>query len=337
MRAQQGGASRPAARSVAAGPAVARRIDYLRISITDRCNLRCVYCMPPRGVAWRPHTEILTYEEILEVARAASSAGLTRMRLTGGEPLVRAGAVDLVAALAELDGVQVALTTNGTLLARFAAELKAAGLARVNVSLDSLDPATYRRLTRVGGLSDALSGIEAAVDARLDPVKINVVVIKSLKQDLEAFAELTLHLPVHVRFIEYMPIGREPVYSEDDFVSGDEVRSRIERLGKLHPAHSPQGWGPARYSRLPGALGTIGFITPLSNHFCATCNRLRITADGQLRSCLFSEDMIDVRSVLRAGGGQPALAGVIASALASKPARRPERPATVRPMSQIGG
>jgi GTP 3',8-cyclase len=314
-----------------------RVIDYLRISVTDRCNLRCVYCMPEEGIAGQPHSEILTYEEIFRVAKAAANAGLTRIRLTGGEPLVRKGLIGFVGRLMTLDGVEVALTTNGTLLSRYAERLRAAGLSRVNVSLDSLDPETYRRLTRWGDLSEVLEGIEAAVSAGLDPVKINVVVVRSLRQDLIEFARLTQRLPVHVRFIEYMPVGTHPLWGQEDFVSADEVRAEIEREFPLAWADKPTGWGPARYCRIEGAPGSIGFITPRSSHFCAECNRLRLTADGKIRTCLFSDDMIDVRSVLRADRGNEALTQVIAGALANKPKERPEVLATVRSMSQIGG
>lgn len=315
-----------------------RLIDYLRISVTDRCNLRCIYCMPEEGIEEQPHEDMLTYEEIMRVARVAVAHGITRIRLTGGEPLVRKGLVQLVSNLVELPGVQVALTTNGVLLARFAEALKAAGLARVNVSLDSLDAEEFRRLTRWGELADVLRGIEAAVAAGLAPVKINVVVVRSLDQDIKAFADLTRRLPVHVRFIEYMPVGGKPMWGDEAFVSADEVRSRLEKVaGPLSPAGKPAGWGPARYFTLEGAKGTIGFITPRSSHFCAQCNRLRLTADGKLRACLFSDDMIDIRSVLRSGGNDEELARVIAQALQSKPRERPERLATVRPMSQIGG
>jgi GTP 3',8-cyclase len=314
-----------------------RTIDYLRISVTDRCNLRCVYCMPEEGITPQPHSEILTYEEIFKVAKAAVNAGLTRIRLTGGEPLVRKGLVGFVGRLMTLDGVEVALTTNGTLLARYADRLRAAGLSRVNVSLDSLDPETFRRLTRWGELSDVLEGIEAAVEAGLEPVKINVVVVRSLDQDLAEFASLTTRLPVHVRFIEYMPIGSRPPWPIEDFVSAAEVRAELEKRFHLVWADKPDGWGPARYCRIEGAPGTIGFITPRSSHFCAECNRLRLTADGQIRTCLFEDDMIDIRAVLRSGQGSDALREVIERALANKPKEHPETLATLRSMSQIGG
>jgi cyclic pyranopterin phosphate synthase len=315
-----------------------RVIDYLRISVTDRCNLRCVYCMPAEGIPERPHDEILSYEEIHRFARVAVAQGITRIRLTGGEPLVRKGLPAFVERLVALPGVQVALTTNGVLLARFARELREAGLSRVNVSLDSLDPEMFARLTRLGTLSDVLTGIEAAVDAGLGPVKVNVVVVRSLGQDLEAFAEMTRRLPIHVRFIEYMPVGGKPLWGDEDFVPAEEIQARLARSFELEPASKrPEGWGPAHYFRLPDAPGTVGFITPRSSHFCAECNRLRLTADGKLRTCLFSEEMIDVRAVLRSTGDDDALAAVIRDALDKKPEKRPDVLATVRPMSQIGG
>jgi len=334
-----------------------RRIDYLRISITDRCNLRCRYCMPADGVAWKPQDEILSYEEIERFTRIAVEAGIGKIRLTGGEPLVRGGVVDFVRDLAAIPGIQsLALTTNGTLLPRFAADLRAAGLERVNISLDSLDPAVFSAITRGGKLEDALAGIEAAFEAGFDPVKLNVVVVRSLEQDLLGFAKLTLDRPLHVRFIEYMPVGEaeegsgchaEGVegWTRDDSVPSDEVLERIsaeavsEGLGELiavERENAPGGWGPARYYRLEGAQGTVGVISPLSHHFCAECNRLRLTADGRLRPCLFDDHELDVRTVLREGTDDDVRA-IVAAALHDKPESHNMRVGTERGMSQIGG
>ncbi len=315
-----------------------RKIDYLRLSITDRCNLRCIYCMPAEGVDWRPHDEILTLEEIELVARAAIGAGLSKIRLTGGEPLVRKGIVGLVRSLVAIEGLKgMALTTNGILLPRYAEDLAEAGLKRVNISLDSLDETAYAELTRGGKLSEALDGIRAALEAGLTPVKINCVVARSLNQDLEAFARLTVDMPVDVRFIEYMPVGTCNQWSGDDYVACEEIKSRLEELGPLEPVESARGWGPARYFRLEGARGNIGFITPQSSHFCATCNRLRLTADGRLKTCLFSDDEVDIRSVIRAGAGEEELKALIVKTLATKPQERPQEAAKSRSMSQIGG
>ena len=332
-----------------------RRIDYLRISLTDRCNLRCVYCMPPEGVPWKPHEEILTLEEIERFAAAAVGEGISKIRLTGGEPLVRKGVVGHVRRLKQLTGLEaIALTTNGTLLARYARPLAEAGLTRVNVSIDSLDPAVFERVTRGGRLADALAGVDAAFEAGMGPVKLNVVVVRSLEQDLLGFARMTLDRPVHVRFIEYMPVGGagggecEPAgegWTRADHVPADEILERLTAegiaagIGAPEPVErsaAPGGWGPARYYRYPAAAGTVGVITPLSHHFCGECNRLRLTADGRLRTCLFSDEEIDVRTVLRTGTDED-VRETIRSALASKPESHSMRVGTTRGMSQIGG
>ncbi len=336
--------------------AFGRRIDYLRISVTDRCNLRCVYCMPPEGVDWKPQADILSFEEIERFARVAADEGISKIRLTGGEPLVRLGIVDHVRRLLETSGIEaIALTTNATLLRRYAADLAEAGLKRINISLDTLDPEVYARVTRGGTLAAALDGIEAAFEAGMDPVKLNVVVVRSLDQDLLGFAKMTIDRPLHIRFIEYMPVGEvgehsctsaeADGWSETDHVSTDEILMRVTaegaaaglgELGAVERERAPGGWGPARYYRFPGAQGTIGVISPLSHHFCGECNRLRLTADGKLRTCLFSDDELDVRSVLR-GGTDADVRALIESALASKPEGHNQQHGTVRRMSQIGG
>ena len=333
-----------------------RRIDYLRISLTDRCNLRCRYCMPPEGVEWKSHEDILDYDSIVRFTRIAAQHGISKVRLTGGEPLVRKGVASLVRDLLAIDGLEsVALTTNGTLLRRHAAELREAGLSRVNISLDSLDPEVYREMTRGGNLADALDGIDAAFEFGFDPVKLNVVVVRSMNQDLLGFARMTLDSPLHVRFIEYMPVGdaeegggchdESDRWTRSDIVPSDEVLDIISDaaetagLGRLQPvAHdgAPGGWGPARYYRLEGALGTVGVISPLSHHFCAECNRLRLTADGKLRPCLFSDTELDVRELLRSGTDDEVAAAVM-RALRIKPENHQDRVGTERRMSQIGG
>jgi cyclic pyranopterin phosphate synthase len=336
-----------------------RRIDYLRISLTDRCNLRCVYCMPPEGVSWKDPSEILSYEEIERVARVAVSEGIGKIRLTGGEPLVRRGVPEFVRTLLEDVGAEsVALTTNATLLRRFAAELYDAGLRRVNVSLDSLDPAVFSAITRGGRLADVLDGIEAAFEVGFDPVKLNVVVVRSLDQDVLGFAKMTMDRPLHVRFIEYMPVGEaeegsgchaeggpEGGWTREDTVPSDELLERLSAeglaagLGELVAVErdaAPGGWGPARYYRFEGAQGTIGVISPLSHHFCAECNRLRLTADGKLRPCLFSDEEFDVREALRSGDDE-AVRDVVHAALGAKPENHHDRVGTARKMSQIGG
>ena len=332
-----------------------RNIDYLRISLTDRCNLRCVYCMPEAGVETRDHDEILSFEEIERVVEVAARCGIKHVRFTGGEPLVRKGAQDLIGACKRVRGIEdVALTTNGVLLPRFADELKASGLSRVNISLDSLDPDTYHMLTRCGNLDDALAGIHAALDAGFDPVKINTVVIRSMNQDLSAFARLTKELPLHVRFIEYMPLGSTcssevAHWDESEVIPLPELIETLTAscikagLGAPYPLDStdhheraPAGWGPARDWNLPDSLGTLGFITSVAAHFCSTCNRLRLTADGKLRLCLFSDEELDVRAALRQGTLQD-VETLFWQAMKQKPESHAARTGTVREMVQVGG
>lgn len=314
-----------------------RKIDYLRLSITDRCNLRCHYCMPEEGVVPKPHMNIMSYEEILTFAHLAARAGISRIRLTGGEPLVRKGVVELVSNLNDIEGLEeVSITTNGILLAKYARGLWDAGLRRVNISIDSLDPDIYRQLTRRGNLEDALAGMRAALDVGMDPVKINAVALKNTNDDLEPFAQLTMEYPVHVRFIEYMPAFYEE--NKDDFISGEELEARIRALGSKAGVEPPTGAGPARYFRIPGAKGTLGLIGSSKGHFCESCNRLRLTADGKLRTCLFSDHEIDILPALR--GGEPAaLFELIQRALREKPKDRfaGREGKVARGMSQIGG
>ena len=324
-----------------------RPINYLRVSVTDRCNLRCQYCMPPDGIPWMPHDAVLRYEEIALVVRAAAEVCISHVRLTGGEPLVRLGLADLVRMLAEIPGVEdLAMTTNGTLLARHAQTLAAAGLDRVNVSLDTLRAERFRRITRCGHLEDVLAGIDAAHQAGLEPVKINTVVMRGTNDDeIVDLARRTMEPGWNVRFIEWMPVGNAAPADDDDWrdrvMTAEEMRHRIEAaLGDLEPAANGKGNGPARYYRLWGAQGTIGFITPISEHFCYRCNRLRLTADGQLRPCLLSDNELDLRTPLRQGAEVAQIKTLILQGIESKPLQhhlnecnRPEK----RVMSQIGG
>lgn len=329
-----------------------RQIDYLRISLTDRCNLRCIYCMPEQGIEQTTHDEILRVEEIARFARIAARAGIRRVRLTGGEPLVRKGVVELVRDLAGTDGIEeVSLTTNGVLLPDMAETLRAAGLSRVNISLDTLDAAQFSYITRRGRLADVLAGIDAALDAGLDPVKLNCVAVRSLDQDFTAFARLSVERPLHVRFIEYMPVGHSggvdgAGWTQADSIPAEELRATIDEglavcgLPALEPVAAddvPGGAGPARYWRIPGAAGTVGFISGMSNHFCAECNRLRLTADGKLRPCLFSDDELDVRAALRDDGGDAEVERVLLAAVGAKPDEHGGETETARNMSQIGG
>ncbi|HID90183.1 MAG TPA: GTP 3',8-cyclase MoaA, partial [Anaerolineae bacterium] len=279
-----------------------RPIQYLRVSVTDRCNLRCVYCMPEEGIPLISHEEVLRYEEIVRVVRIAVEMGFVHVRLTGGEPLVRKGIVDLVRELACIPGLDdLSMTTNGILLARHAEDLARAGLRRVNISLDTLRPDRFRRITRWGRLEDVLEGREAALAAGLRPVKVNTVVVRGLNDDeVVDLARLTLEPDWHIRFIEVMPLGEGAHWAGDGVVSAAEIRRRIEAaLGPLTAVRGEAGAGPARYYRLPGAEGTLGFISPVTEHFCHACNRLRLTSDGRLLPCLLSGVAIDLRTPLR--------------------------------------
>lgn len=326
-----------------------RQIDYLRISLTDRCNLRCIYCMPEHGVKSIPHESILTLEEVHKAIECASRLGIKHIRFTGGEPTVRKGLLGLIERTAQTPGIEsIALTTNAILLPNMTADLKAAGLSRVNISLDTLDAEQYRFITRRGNLDDALKGVEAALSSDLSPVKLNTVVVRSLNQDLLSFARLTVDAPLHVRFIEYMPIGSGEDcggcgWGLDDVVPAKEIIETINMqaqsigLGSLQPTTAtPDGWGPAQYYRLPDAQGTVGVISAISNHFCASCNRLRLTADGKIKPCLFSDTEYDIRSALRKGNKEEVLS-VFEAALSHKPSGHEHRVGTRRMMSQVGG
>jgi len=318
-----------------------RPINYLRISVTDRCNLRCVYCMPETGVELMSHYDILSYEEIYTVVKAAAELGINKVRLTGGEPLVRAGIADLVSLIDSIETIDdIAMTTNGILLARHAAELKDAGLCRVNISLDTLKPERFRQITRCGTLKDTLEGIEAAQGAGLAPVKINMVVMAGINDDeIPDFARKTVTDGWNVRFIELMPSSANEQVSSK-LVSVSDMKKRIETMGKLEPSNIEAGNGPAKYFRLPGAKGTVGFISPVTEHFCFQCNRLRLTADGKLRPCLLNNDEVDLKEPLRSGAPIEELKKLIARAIAGKPKGHHLAEGTGRkgrPFSQVGG
>ncbi len=316
-----------------------RPINYLRISVTDRCNLRCIYCMPPGGITHLPRSEVLRYEEIQAVAQAAASLGINKLRLTGGEPLVRAELTRLVQMLSRIDGIDdIALTTNGVLLRQCAASLREAGLRRVNVSLDTLKRERYRRYTRRDRLGYVLDGIAAAKEAGLEPVKVNVVVMRGINDDeVLDFARLTIDEGWHVRFIELMPFANG---ASLQFVPTKEIEERLRSLGTLEPCLSSQGNGPAKYFRFPGVKGTVGFISPLSEHFCFNCNRLRLTADGKLRPCLLSDYEVDLKTTLRRGASPEELKVLIKQAVAAKPERHHLMEGVFpigRAMCQVGG
>lgn len=327
-----------------------RTIDYLRISVTDRCNFRCVYCMPEEGVTPLCHTDIMSFDEILTVVRAGAELGIRRIRLTGGEPLVRKGIVSLVREIAAVPGIDdVSLTTNGVALPRMARSLREAGLRRVNISLDTLDAEQFALITRVGRLQDTLDGIDAALEAGFNPVKLNAVTVRRLDQDFFSFARMSVERPLHVRFIEYMPVGNatDPSsgWGPEDVVSSEEVRAAIDEravaagLGSLVPLErgngTPDGGGPARYFQFAGAQGTVGFISPLSRHFCSQCNRLRLSADGKIMPCLFSDLAFDIKQA--AATGTEEAKAVLVQAMGRKPDEHHDRVGTERGMSQIGG
>ncbi len=322
-----------------------RPINYLRISITDRCNFRCVYCMPPSGVQLCGHADILSYEEIARVVQAAAELGVHKVRITGGEPLVRLGVVDLVSMLAAIPGIDdLALTTNGALLSRYALPLKQAGLRRVNVSLDTFRRERFIEITRVDLLPEVLEGIAQAEAVGLTPIKLNAVIVRGINDDeVVDMGWRTIDKEWHLRFIELMPICEAGGWAEDQYVSNREVRDRIEaELGPLTPGGAGYGCedGPARYYRLAGAKGTIGFISPVSERFCTGCNRLRLTADGKLRPCLLSDDEIDLRQALRSGSSHEEIKALLIDAAMAKPVghRLEEQEApTRRKMVQIGG
>jgi len=298
-----------------------RIITYLRLSVTDRCNLRCRYCMPEAGVESLPHDAILSYEELLRIVASAVRLGVRKVRVTGGEPLVRRGLVGFIGQLRGLAAdMQVTLTTNGLLLAEMAESLQSAGLARVNVSLDSLRAERFQEITRRDGLAEVLRGIEVAERVGLRPVKINMVPIRGVNDDeIEAFAGLSRDRGWEVRFIEYMPISSGLDYPAARRVPAEEIEARLATLGRLERLASSLEAGPARIFRIAGFAGRVGIIPAVSQHFCAECNRLRITADGRIRPCLFSTEEIDLRQPLRSGVADAALDQLLLEAVGCKP------------------
>jgi len=298
-----------------------RRIEYLRISITDRCNLRCRYCMPEEGIELIPHGELLTFEEIIRVVQLFARSGISKVRLTGGEPLVRKGIVDLVRRLRRIWGIHdLSLTTNGVLLDSFAQPLFAAGLRRINISLDSLRPERFHHITRRDTFHRVWAGIEKSLELGFHPVKLNVVAIRGLNDDeIVDLARLTMKRPVHVRFIEYMPSGDGRAWKRGDVITIEQIREEIERLGPLSEENPESSDGPATMYRWKGARGQIGLISPVSCHFCEQCNRLRLTSDGKLRPCLFSDEEVDLKGYLRNGCDDSKLTELLERALRKKP------------------
>ena len=314
-----------------------RNINYLRISVTDLCNLRCKYCMPESGVEKIQHCDVLSIEEIIKIAKESANLGIQKVRITGGEPLVRNGIIQLIKGISAIKGIEdIAMTTNGLLLKKYGKDLKEAGLNRVNISIDSLDPDKYRKITRGGEVRQVLEGIEEALRLGLRPVKLNTVIIGGENEaDILNLMNLTKIYPIDVRFIELMPIGEASNWSKEHFISNEEVRNRVPELIPL----SHEIGSPAQYYKLPEAKGRVGFIDPISSHFCSECNRLRVTADGKLKPCLHSSQEIDLFPALREGKGS--LKELLAKAVTSKPEKHHldtgDYEGIVRNMSQIGG
>ncbi len=295
-----------------------RKIDYLRISVTDRCHLRCFYCMPEAGISHKPHKDILTFEEIVRIVAVGVSLGIDKIRLTGGEPLVREGLVDLVSALSVIKGLKdISLTTNGILLKEYAQALKKAGLKRINVSLDSLKEARYKRISRGGDLEKVIVGIEEAIKVGFIPLKINVLLLDDLKkEEIVDFLRLTIENSLCVRFLELMPVTS--FYLQDKFISSATV---MEIAEKIFPIEEIRvfGAGPAEVFKFKHALGSFGFISPMSNKFCSSCNRLRLSSDGILKPCLHSEIKVDLRQPLRQGRDEEGIRKIIEEAVKLKP------------------
>ena len=281
-----------------------RTVRYLRVSVTDKCNLRCVYCMPLEGLDWLKREEILTYEEIAEVVRTMAGMGLERVRITGGEPLIRRDLSDLVKMIADVPEIEdLSLSTNAVLLADQAEALKQAGVQRLNISLDSLQADRVDAISRrPGSYSKIMEGLDAAEEVGFAPLKINVVLIRGQNDDeIEDFARITRERPWHIRFIELMPTGANLDLSANSFVSCADALRRVRKIEQLEPVDGPFGNGPATYYRFPRAPGTVGVITPMSHNYCDRCNRMRLTASGQLRPCLFGDIETNLRDPLRAG------------------------------------
>lgn len=321
-----------------------RDIRYLRVSVTDRCNYRCSYCVPPEGIKWLDEQDILTDDEIVRILTLLGQEGVSRVRLTGGEPLVRSGFVELVKKIKATGVIEdLSVTTNGSLLAHYAAELKQAGVNRVNISLDTIDPVRFKELSCGGDVQDVLAGIQAAILAGLAPVKINVVLTEALdEEDLKYFRDLVREKPVAVRFIEYMPSHRCRVRSGMTVTSVTEHLERLEAGALLPPRQAPYGCGPAHYLQGETDQGTYGFIAPISEGYCDKCNRIRLTADGRLRPCLLSDSEFDLRSLLRSNATDDEIAGLFQQAVQSKPSshhleRNTDQAFKARGMSQIGG
>lgn len=311
-----------------------RDITYLRLSVTDHCNLRCRYCMPEEGVCQKEHADMLTEDEMIDAVAAAAELGVNKLRITGGEPLVKKNIVSICARAAKVPGIrEICLTTNGLLLPKLGKELRAAGVNRINLSLDTLDPVKYAHITRVGKIEDAMAGLHAALEAGFDKIKINAVLIGGFNDDeIEALANLTMLYPVDMRFIELMPMVDSEEFGESAYVPGSVVLERLPQMEDM-----PYDGSVARRFRLPGAKGCVGLISPVSDHFCAQCNRMRLTADGKLKPCLHAEEEISLKGMTR-----DEMRETLRQAIWQKPAchaalSASEHSHAGRNMNQIGG
>jgi len=324
-----------------------RKHDYLRISVTDRCNLRCLYCMPEEGVKFISHDDLLTYEEITKIVRVVAGLGIKKIRLTGGEPLVRKDLEVLVRNIKQIEGItDIALTTNAYFLDQKAESLKEAGISRVNISLDSLNPERFKEITRGGNLDRVMAGLQESIRVGFNPIKINTVLMKGFNDDeIGDFLELTINQPLQIRFIEYMPIGHAGESWSKSYLSLDYVKEQAKALGyELSESDGVYGNGPADNFKIKGAKGSIGLIHPVSENFCSSCNRLRLTSDGHLKACLYWDEELNLKKHL---GNDRELEQVIYQALQYKPENHEMakmiseetqsfKP-TARRMSQIGG
>lgn len=298
-----------------------RKIDYMRVSVTDKCNLRCRYCMPEEGIDNIPHDDIMCFEEIELLVKAAVGIGFKKVRITGGEPLVRRDITTLIKMVRAVHGLNdLSLTTNGVLLSEMARSLKESGIDRVNISLDTLRPERFKEITRRDDFLRVISGVDEALGVGMDPVKINVVVIRDFNDDeIMDFVELTRERPLSVRFIEYMPVSSLGKWSRSKLISSSELMDSIKQGYELIPLEEKNGAGPSQDYTIPGYRGTVGFITPVTRHFCEECNRIRVTADGRIRSCLFSDDENYILPLLREGRGLKEIGDFILNSLETKP------------------
>lgn len=316
---------------------IGRKINYLRISVTDLCNLRCKYCMPKEGLCKKFHEDILRIEEIEDIVREGAKIGIDKVRITGGEPLTRRGIIELIEKVSRIDGIKdLAVTTNGVLLKKYAKDLKNAGLDRVNISIDSLDKEKYKEITRGGNIQDVLDGIEEARKVGLTPIKLNTVLIGGFNDDeIKDFVKLTIDEEIDVRFIELMPLGEASTWAKGHFIPNTII---LDKYPELLPLWKEDKCSPAKYYRLPNGRGRIGLINPISNHFCSSCNRIRITSDGKIKPCLHSNEEINIRTLLNEN---IALKDILKLAIESKPKEHMindfEYQPIIRNMYQIGG